>query len=159
MSMAISHVQALLCLLASLFFLPTLYAYKFKYCNNNTGYDFGKVIGLATTPKDDDTTTTIYVFLNANKSLDKGSVIVNLIIGEGEQAWDAEMYELNEVVNALPIEPGIITNLSMTKVPLQSDLVRYDKVTVTLFDGDFKEILCITFNPNDYTASAAAVYA
>ncbi|CAH2052904.1 unnamed protein product [Thlaspi arvense] len=81
------------------------------------------------------------------------------MIGEGEQAWDTVMYELNEVVHVLPIEPDITTILYLTKVPLQSDLVRYDKVTVTLFDGDFKEKMCINFNPYDYTASAAAVSA
>ncbi|CDY23957.1 hypothetical protein HID58_051735 [Brassica napus] len=46
-----SHVQPLLLLLASLFFLPFTRAVDFVYCNN-VGYDFGTVTALEVEPSD-----------------------------------------------------------------------------------------------------------
>ncbi|CAA7030717.1 unnamed protein product [Microthlaspi erraticum] len=121
--MAISHVQPLLLLLASLFFLPTLFAHKFEYCNNNTGYDFGHVSGVATTSRDNDTTTTIYISVHPKKTLYKGSASVYLFYGENPEPMDGCVYELSEVVNTLPIKPDTNIRLTLTEVPLQNDLV------------------------------------
>ncbi|KFK36170.1 hypothetical protein AALP_AA4G087100 [Arabis alpina] len=148
--MAISHVQPLLLLLASLFFLPVLRAIRFGYCNDNNGYDFGNITRVTINAKDYD--TTIFIYGTASKSLQEGTVLVVLMIGRGEPI-DMRFYRLSEVAKVLPIKPGSNFVLTLTKVPFQDSLT-YDEITVNLYDdngesdhGEKIEIMCINFNP------------
>ncbi|VVA92726.1 unnamed protein product [Arabis nemorensis] len=117
--MAISHVQPLLLLLASLFFLPVLCAIKFQYCND-IGYDFANITGVSFSPNGDD--TKIVIFGNASRSLIAGDVGVCFFIGASESLGGC-LYSLDKVANVLPIEPDTSFVLTLKEVPFNEELL------------------------------------
>ncbi|XP_010510809.1 PREDICTED: uncharacterized protein LOC104787016 [Camelina sativa] len=78
--MAMSHLQPMLVLLTSLFFLPALHgAVDFEYCGKN-GNDYGNVnrIEISNNPSvgpDESSSMTIYVYGSANKNITVGTLV------------------------------------------------------------------------------------
>ncbi|CAH2074533.1 unnamed protein product [Thlaspi arvense] len=142
--MAISHVQPLLLLIGSLFFLPALRAVSFEYCNAS-GYDFGNVTDVEISPNPigpNDFELSITVLGFASKSIDSGSVEVH---ARSENITDLLRRD------AFAIEAGTSFVLPLPEVPL--DILEGDfKYVVSVLDkdvGDSKEPIvriCVDFD-------------
>ncbi|EFH48331.1 hypothetical protein ARALYDRAFT_910393 [Arabidopsis lyrata subsp. lyrata] len=76
--MAMSHVQPMLLLLASLFFLPVLHgAIDFEYCAKN-GNDYGNVTRIEVSPSigfSENPYITINLFCSASKNIFPGTLV------------------------------------------------------------------------------------
>ncbi|XP_018463951.1 MD-2-related lipid-recognition protein 3 [Raphanus sativus] len=149
--MAISHVQPLLLLLGSLFFLPALRAINFEYCNKS-GYDFGTVTRVEISPNPvgpNDGELSIAVFGHAKESIHAGSIEV---YAKSENITDLlRQSTLCVVSEACAIESGTNFVLPLPGVP--KEILEGDyKYVVSLLDekvGDSKEAtvrMCVDFS-------------
>ncbi|KAG7568160.1 MD-2-related lipid-recognition domain [Arabidopsis thaliana x Arabidopsis arenosa] len=99
--MAMSNVQPLLLLVASLFFLPALHgAIDFEYCGKN-GNDYGTVnrIQISQNPSvgpEESSSLTIYVYGSASKNITVGT-LVYVTFKDGEFTGLLKTYNLCDV--------------------------------------------------------------
>ncbi|KAG7572650.1 MD-2-related lipid-recognition domain [Arabidopsis suecica] len=99
--MAMSNVQPLLLLVASLFFLPALHgAIDFEYCGKN-GNDYGNVnrIEISQNPSvgpEESSSLTIYVYGSASKNITVGT-LVYVTFKDGEFTGLLKTYNLCDV--------------------------------------------------------------
>ncbi|VVB12907.1 unnamed protein product [Arabis nemorensis] len=149
--MAISHIQPLFLLLASLFFLPALRAVDFEYCNKN-GYDFGKVTSVEISPNPigpEDYELSITVFGVAKESIGKGVIDV---YAKSENITDLlGRFDLCAMGVPCPIEAGSKFVLPLHEVP--KDVLEGDyKYVVALLDEVVKDSaepparMCVDFD-------------
>ncbi|CAA0404432.1 MD-2-related lipid-recognition protein 3 [Arabidopsis thaliana] len=115
--MAMSHVQPMLLLLVSLFFLPALRgAIDFEYCAKN-GNDYGTVTSIVVSPSvgpHENPTITINLFGSASKNIPAGT-LVYVAFRDGEFTGLLKTYNLCDVSacnNEAEIEAG--TNFELT---------------------------------------------
>ncbi|CAH8338205.1 unnamed protein product [Eruca vesicaria subsp. sativa] len=160
--MAISHVQPMLLLLGSLFFLPSLRAVNFEYCNKS-GYDFGNVTHVEISPNPvgpDDGELSVTVFGYAKESIHAGSIEV---YAKSENITDLlRQYNLCVVGEVCAIESGTKFVLPLSQIP--KDILEGDyKYVVSLLDekfGDSKEAavrMCVDFDlPTSSSTMASA---
>ncbi|CAH2060369.1 unnamed protein product [Thlaspi arvense] len=149
--MAISHVQPVLLLLASLFFIPALHALDFEYCNKS-GYEFGNVssVEISPNPVDLDDEPNITVSGYANQGIDYGSIEVHVTAGDVTHLM--RRYFLCVVGDSCAIEAGTNFVLPLTEIPVDytEGAAKY-VYSIRLIDDDVKDAeesilkLCVQF--------------
>ncbi|CAE6015064.1 unnamed protein product [Arabidopsis arenosa] len=134
--MAMSNVQPLLLLVASLFFLPALHgAIDFEYCGKN-GNDYGNVnrIEISQNPSvgpEESSSLTIYVYGSASKNITVGT-LVYVTFKDGEFTGLLKTYNLCDVSacnTEAEIEAGTNFLLTLPEVLY----VGFDEVTILTF--------------------------
>ncbi|CAH2058447.1 unnamed protein product [Thlaspi arvense] len=146
--MAISYVQPLLLLLASLFFLPAFGGLiDFQYCNKK-GYNFGNITRVEVSPED--TQYLIVQGSTSSKSKMLYSEALELFLRIDKYRFRMARYDdIREVVDAWPLEPG---KDFVLKIYREKYLRFYENYmsALTLFgnfedSGKLQQLICIDF--------------
>ncbi|KAG7548264.1 MD-2-related lipid-recognition domain [Arabidopsis suecica] len=149
--MVISHVQLLLLLLASLFFLPPLHAVDFKYCDG-IGYPFVNVTRVEMDPYD---IPNIAIYGFTKRPLLSGTV--TLAYNIGGRNLPIKFYDLCTIrLGECPILPGTEFSLDLFQFPISREDIKNDKISVTLTDKfDLEaDLMCVYFGFPTSTVSA-----
>ncbi|CAE5960111.1 unnamed protein product [Arabidopsis arenosa] len=113
--MAISHVQPLLFLLASLFCLPALRAVDFHYCND-IGYPYGNITRVEISPDDDYPTVTIFGYASDEaQTIHAPTISVDLELEGYGLIRFLRLYDQYDLHRK--IEPGTNFNFTLSDFP------------------------------------------